>query len=154
MDFTLENEISVPSLFAMLSSAFDKTGHDVPAPHLHEETPTTVDIAVASKNISAPSPTVSKKKVHLNPKTMFKRKVVRTVPASLKPETVTPAEPDRRSDAVRALAARKSPPCMKVESHGGPGHDSGCGNYTKTHEGWQRSHDFKTGWQTVYGRAA
>jgi hypothetical protein len=147
MDFTLENEITVPSLFAMLSSAFDKAGHDVPAPLLHEETPTTVDIAVASKNIRTPSPTVSKKKVHFHPKTIFKYKVV-------KPETVTPAEPDRRSDAVRALAARKSPPCMKVESHGGPGHDSGCGSYKKTNEGWQRSHGFKTGWQTVYGRAA
>ena len=149
--FSLEKEISVPSLFAMLSDFFDKAGHDVPAPLLHEETPTTLDIAVASKKSSTPSPTASKKKVS---KTIFKYKVVRAVPAALKPETVTRAEPDRRSDAVRALAARKSPPCMKVESHGGPGHDSGCGSYKKTNEGWQRSHGFKTGWQTVYGRAA
>ena len=145
--FLFQIIVQLVALAVIIPGAFLLAKHDEPAPLLHEDAPTTVDIPVASENISTPSVTPSKKKAN--------RKVVRTVPAAFKPETGAPEEIDRRSDAVRALAARKCPPGMEVANHGGPGHDSGGGKYKKVAEGgWQRSHVFKTGWQTIYGRAA
>jgi len=146
--FLFQIIVQLIALAVIIPGAFLLAKHDEPAPLLHhEDAPTTVDIPVASENISTPSVTPSKKKAN--------KKVARTVPAALKPETGAPEEIDRRSDAVRALAARKCPPGMEVANHGGPGHDSGGGKYKKVAEGgWQRSHVFKTGWQTIYGRAA